>query len=103
LFGIAPPDSPVPAPRATTGTPRAWQACSLGLRQGNGQRPLAVRREAVALVRTRLFGVPQDRVRRQHGAQGGQQPVQQAGLRGDGGVERSVHALEGTAVRTGPT
>ena len=24
--GSAPPESPVPAPRATNGTPRAWQA-----------------------------------------------------------------------------
>jgi hypothetical protein len=27
-LGIAPPESPVPAPRATTGTPSAWQVLS---------------------------------------------------------------------------
>ena len=27
--GIAPPDSPVPAPRATTGTPSRWQAARI--------------------------------------------------------------------------
>lgn len=37
--GSAPPDRPVPAPRATTGTPRAWQSlsncCTCSMRSGS--------------------------------------------------------------------
>jgi hypothetical protein len=54
--GIAPPDRPVPAPRATTGTFSAWQAFSTAATwasvsgSATSQRHLAVGGEAVAFV-----------------------------------------------------
>ncbi len=71
LSGSAPPDRLVPAPRATTGTPAAWQrrststscASSSGIATAAGQ--LAIHREAVALVRPRFLGRGEQRCRRQ--------------------------------------
>ena len=64
-MGRAPPESPVPAPRATTGTPSSPQVAQhvphlllvLGQRHHAGQ--LAVCREPVALVGPRILRVEQ--------------------------------------------
>ncbi len=59
--GTAPPESPVPAPRATNGTPCSWQSANDGLdlrgrpRQRDERRDDAVARQAVALVRPQLL------------------------------------------------
>jgi hypothetical protein len=68
----APPDRPVPAPRATTGTasggrPQHGGHLGFGLGQRHGQRLLAVGGQAVAFVGHRVLAVPQQRVGRQHG------------------------------------
>ena len=63
--GSAPPDRPVPAPRATTGTLRAVAnfssacTCSTRVGQRDHHRRRAIRREAVALERTKVFSCVQ--------------------------------------------
>ena len=64
--GVAPPESPVPAPRATKGTPLAVAGAEDGLhvlgrvRQDDELRHRAVPRQAVALVDTELLGLRDD-------------------------------------------
>ncbi len=73
--GSAPPESPVPAPRGTTGTPSAWQVrrtrctCSVGLGQRDHHRHFAVGREPVALVGPRVLFLPEHGTLGQEGAQ----------------------------------
>ena len=74
--GMAPPDRPVPAPRATTGTSSAWQALQhrlhllVGFGQGHHQRALAVGGQAVAFVGRGVLGCVEQGVGRQDGLQG---------------------------------
>ena len=74
-IGIAPPESPVPAPRGTTGTSSraADLQDALDLRLGFGQRhrerQAAVGGEAVAFVRRGVFVAKQQAMRGQHGHQ----------------------------------
>ena len=73
--GSAPPESPVPAPRGTTGTPSAWQVLQdalhllLGLGQRHHHRQLAVGGQPVALVGPRVLLLPQHGALGQEGAQ----------------------------------
>ena len=72
--GSAPPDRPVPAPRATTGTFSAAGSqhaphLRLGLRQRHGHRQLRGRPSARRIRRARVLLVPQQRMRRQDGAE----------------------------------
>ena len=104
--GSAPPDRPVPAPRATTGTSSRWQIAQhrgdlrLGLGQGDDERLLAVGGEAVAFVGHGVLAPPEQRVRRQGARRARRRPRPGARALGrrrrrggeDGGVGRGgVH------------
>ena len=73
---MAPPDRPVPAPRATTGTSSAWQvfstACTCASVSGSATTSgrCAVGGQAVALVGRGVLGGVEDGVGRQDGLQG---------------------------------
>ena len=73
--GSAPPESPVPAPRGTTGTFMEEQVLQdalhllFGLRQRDHHRQLPVGGQAVALVRPGVLFLVEHRARRQEGAQ----------------------------------
>ena len=79
--GSAPPESPVPAPRATTGTPRALHvrstACTCPIVSGNtttsGRLPIS--RQAVALVGRQLLVTRQHRGLREQRPERAQQGV----------------------------
>ena len=106
--GIAPPDRPVPAPRATTGTPSAWQVLSTaatcasvsGSATTSGR--CAVGGEAVALVGRGVLGVPDQRVRRQHRPAARAPPWPAAGLAGlaFGGIGRRRASWRTTLLKT---
>ena len=94
---------PVPAPRATTGTPSAWQARStacdlrLGLGQRDDERLLAVGGEAVAFVGRGVFALPQQRVRRQQRRAARRRPRAWRSARArSSGSSRCVHGDEST-------
>jgi hypothetical protein len=94
---MAPPDRPVPAPRATTGAPIAWQAlstaCTCASDSGSATTsgPLAVGGQAVAFIGRRLFLVPDEAVGGQHRLQGGHDLGLALGALEDVGIGGGVH------------